>query len=950
MKYINEIEKISLSEKVSLIKGYDAWNNSYVSFIRDLNTHISNFYVVLEKLERYGLTIVSLLATWDRELLKKALEPIFVELKTEGVNAVILEDSILNQYDISKYVKTEFISCLIEALQNVGIYVFVSVFDQEQVVAYEKAFGFLIDPINKNKVKTDAPLLVFKNGTYLVYTSDFQFLPEDEIVRKNRAFQNGEKNHVISTKDIDSALDIMIDVAVKLNQPLGSIPEKDENLLKLIYQQSIVILKNEKATLPLQKDKRYILISSRDIQEIETYFRRKGFQCMSISVDQNVRISSEELNGYDAAIVFAVDENLLNHVCETVKNKLLDLIVVVSSKDTFDYHSINISDAFIDLYASGVYRQYQIKKILTGEIVSLGYSPFNILEAEINEGSASLIDKYIEIGAPVIINNELVFECNNKSSNEESDLIVVKTEDTNAIVAFRRIHMLPHEKKKYRVSLGGSLVKYNISNNKMVIAPGRHNLVLNNEKTFTLNVTNGQLSIVEKTPVNKTTANKYKLNTKKANSDKKLIAFFNICIILNIISFIFSLNDEEAYPLYMISLTLCLVLLVVFNVFAKRNGGLARRIVKSKEKPIPFDEIFNIKPERIVKEKLQDEPVEEVIETDAAEIDLDKVDSSITASEQEKVIAYLKEKIDINEVVEDIKLYLNENGYEVENRTIKNIIAAMASTHTIFFKTQDNQLTGQFLDVFGRYFNSNSYIKDITVDIQKDTDILRDSKLLQTFKYGMLEADNVSVFGFNYVTSYHFDEVLSTYVPFIENYRNKTKISESVSIDKNLWMFIILNEDESIYNIPSDITKSAMCISLDVHQIAASEKTEHKKINYYQFMKLVNDCKNNFFLAESEWKKLDALESYVNDIEKFTLGNKINTQIEAFTAVLVSTNVDVYDSLDLVISEKVLPVIVPIVFNSENKPEVSLVEKIEEIFGDSNITLTLRNIKNIQIG
>mgnify|MGYP003558036176 CR=1 FL=1 len=51
----------------------------------------------------------------------------------------------------------------------------------------------------------------------------------------------------------------MIDVAVTLNQPLGSIPEKDENLLKLIYQQSIVILKNEKATLPLQKDKRYII-------------------------------------------------------------------------------------------------------------------------------------------------------------------------------------------------------------------------------------------------------------------------------------------------------------------------------------------------------------------------------------------------------------------------------------------------------------------------------------------------------------------------------------------------------------------------------------------------------------------------------------------------------------------------------------------------------------------
>ncbi|MBQ2892146.1 MAG: hypothetical protein IJE45_04565 [Bacilli bacterium] len=951
MKYQMEIEKISLAEKVSLIKGYDSWKNSYVAFIKDLNTHISNFYVVSEKLERYGLTLVSLIATWDRELQKKSLQSIFMELKGEGVNAVILEDSILSELNISNYVREQFINCFIECLQSVGIYVFVTATSQEQVIKFDSAYGYLIDPVNKSKIKTERPLLVNKNGTYFVYCSDIQLLSDDEIIRKNRAFYDGEKTNTISNKEIDTVLDTMIDVANTISQPSQNIPEKNEEALKLLYQQSVVIFKNEKATLPLQKDKRYILISSRDVQELETYIIRQGFQCKSISVGQNVRLSSEELNGYDAAIVFAIDDNLLGGVCETVKNKLLDLIVIQSSKEVYDYQYLSLSDAFIDMFASGTYRQFQIKKILTGELVSLGYSPFKLEGDNILEATCASIDKFIQIGNPQIVNNELVFECNNTSSFEESELIVVKNQDTSNIVGFRRVHLAPYEKKKYRVNLGGELCKYNTSMNKFTIVNGKYNLVFNDdEKAFVLNVTNAQLSLVEKAQqVQTTTNNKFKLPVKKVRADKKVIGLFNIVVILDILFMILVLADVWSYVFGAILLTLNLVLLVVFDVFAKRNDGLAKRIVKSKDKPVPFDEIFNVKPERVVKEKTE-EVTEEVIDVDAAEIDLDKVDSSITVSEQEKVIAYLKEKIDINELINDIKLYLNENGFDVENKTIKNIVAAMASTHTVLFKSQNNEVSGQFIDIFSRYFNNNSYVKDITEEITKESELLKDSKLIQTLKYSMLEPDNISVFGFNNLKAIHFEELISSFVPFIYNFRNKTKISETVTLDKNSWMFGLIAEDELIYNIPSEISKVSIVITLDVRQIPTSEKTEHQKINYYQFMKLVNDCKNTFFLEESEWKKIDALESYVNGIEPFVLGNKVNSQIEAFTAVLVSTNVDVADSLDLVIAEKVLPIIVPIVQNASNKPEVSLVEKIEEIFGDSNITLTLRNIKNIQMG
>jgi hypothetical protein len=59
----NEIESISIREKALLIKGYDSWKNSNVFGIRNRSVNISSMNLVLEKLERYGLTLTNLVAT-----------------------------------------------------------------------------------------------------------------------------------------------------------------------------------------------------------------------------------------------------------------------------------------------------------------------------------------------------------------------------------------------------------------------------------------------------------------------------------------------------------------------------------------------------------------------------------------------------------------------------------------------------------------------------------------------------------------------------------------------------------------------------------------------------------------------------------------------------------------------------------------------------------------------
>ena len=65
---------------------------------------------------------------------------------------------------------------------------------------------------------------------------------------------------------------------------------------------------------------------------------------------------------------------------------------------------------------------------------------------------------------------------------------------------------------------------------------------------------------------------------------------------------------------------------------------------------------------------------------------------------------------------------------------------------------------------------------------------------------------------------------------------------------------------------------------------------------------------------------------------------------------LDGTNIDVLDSLDLVVSEKLLPIIIPILQNASKKPDQTLVEAIEHIFGEENIALSLRTIRSSRLG
>lgn len=952
MKYENIIERISLREKISLIKNLENWQNSSIDYVKRHAIYISPFSMILEKLDKYGISFASLLATWDFDLVVRILQPVFAELKSEGVNAIILQESLLSEYDISSYVREQFLKCFIDALQESGIIVFVEIVSNEQSYYYDNAFGFSVNNLHIDRIQTTKPILLHKNNSMCLYTNKIQLLSEDEILMGNRASHGGSPAKVqVTDKELNETLDNIIDILESISKNEISGAKTEEPDLNNLYEHSTVIIKNGKSILPLVKTKKYIIISSYGSHELESNLIKKGYVCKSITVDNNISLSAHELSGYDTAIVFSLDDYLLSKTCDLVKNMLLELVVIKSSKNRFNYPEYPQCDVLIETYGGGTYNQPIICKVLLGEVSQLGNLPFGIPEFRVPEGFGCSFNEPIQFLGATDLNNKLYINCKNLHPTQICELVTVKHAETNKIVGFNKVNLASYESAKVEIALGGPLVRFNDDRNSLIYVNGKYDLLINDgANKFNLQVNNGKISVAQVLTKEKT--NIYKLPETKSNKGKGISIFLNLILLTDIVITGLAASGEMHLPLpvFILLFGLNILALLVFDIFLKKNKGLGQRIVRTNEKPVPFDEIFNSKPEKTIVKK--DEVIQEVNESleDAIEVDFDVVDQSLNLSEQEKVIQYLKEKIDIKDVINDIKTYLNENGLNIERNELKNLVAAMAANHTILIKTQTNNVTKQAIEVIGNYFNSHSHVKTIDNTIKTENDIIKDSKFISAVKYATIESEKIAFVGLNNFKVSYYDTMLNKLRGFIKNHKSRSKLNDNAVLEKNLWLFAILDNTESVNSIPLELAKNSIVINLDAKQCQQISKVDHSPINYYQFMKLINDCKKDYLLNEEQWKKIDALEEYTNKVADFHIGNKMNFQIENFTSVQIACETDIADSLDLVVAQKLLPIIIPTIQSAPKKPEIGLLEKVEKIFGEENIVVSLRTIKSSRLG
>ena len=168
---------------------------------------------------------------------------------------------------------------------------------------------------------------------------------------------------------------------------------------------------------------------------------------------------------------------------------------------------------------------------------------------------------------------------------------------------------------------------------------------------------------------------------------------------------------------------------------------------------------------------------------------------------------------------------------------------------------------------------------------------------------------------------------------------------EQIELPKNVWYFIFLNENSNINLMSQKLALNSILVNLSLKECKESSiQTEVNSLNNYQFEKIINDSKLLYNVSENQFKKFDLLEEYVSKKVKFSIGNKLNVAMERFFTLYLNLEGEELDAIDLVLKGKLIPLINKKLENVSLDDE-TLLERLEKIFGEDNISLTSRILK-----
>ena len=179
------------------------------------------------------------------------------------------------------------------------------------------------------------------------------------------------------------------------------------------------------------------------------------------------------------------------------------------------------------------------------------------------------------------------------------------------------------------------------------------------------------------------------------------------------------------------------------------------------------------------------------------------------------------------------------------------------------------------------------------------------------------------------------------------------KSPEFVNLNKmklapNVWYFIIPS-DETVY---SEIPEVAMPLAFFGITIVEPEITTFESrltLSAPFMMGLARASKENNFIPEEYWKKIDSVEEYIAKRISFSLDNKTVRRMESYAAVCLAAGASIYEAVDGVLAAKVLVALAHCEKDSINGEEDSISALIDRVFGLDNMPLSLELLRRLGV-
>ena len=421
----------------------------------------------------------------------------------------------------------------------------------------------------------------------------------------------------------------------------------------------------------------------------------------------------------------------------------------------------------------------------------------------------------------------------------------------------------------------------------------------------------------------------------------------------------------------------CALLIFVFDLFLvlyiirtikKEKGNKEKYDVNSDiTKVIDDMENFDLvsevtyeKPVKVVEDETIEEATnEEMIETPSEETQEEKelvVDKSINLEVDDST--YTKE-IDFLAYTDDFIYYALNSGLIIEPRTARSILGALASSKMIFLKSQSMDLTLKFSEILTKYLNHTFNPIDLSkIDIvdklywTENNDVVSRSNLA----IDLLEANtnNKKVY---LETMYNVDvtntSIYSDYLDYSLDSNNSVVVkigedeSDKVLVNKNMIFLMIPSDENYLEKIDKKIADSSISIELFIreNEIIQEEPKASYTLSYTLLEQKIKENREKYYIDEDNWKKFDDVEEELNNIEKFSIDNRMTLAFEKMTSIMLEAGSDITEVIDYAIASRIIPQIK--VMNSYKNAidESNFKNILVNHFGDDVIPVSERELK-----
>ncbi|MDE6850757.1 MAG: hypothetical protein K2J54_05460, partial [Clostridia bacterium] len=181
---------------------------------------------------------------------------------------------------------------------------------------------------------------------------------------------------------------------------------------------------------------------------------------------------------------------------------------------------------------------------------------------------------------------------------------------------------------------------------------------------------------------------------------------------------------------------------------------------------------------------------------------------------------------------------------------------------------------------------------------------------------------------------------------YVINFNEET----SFRLPDNL-TYVLVAQNGVLDMLPTEILNAALISEVMLSEATVTEEdVEPKLVSHDDFLLMLSEAKEESFVSERIWKKVDALSETINATERFAIGNKNIIQSESFTSVMMACGADEPEAVTNMFLAKLSYILKNTHMFRQDGGEKAVFGIVEKLFADEELTKIKRSLtKHIRV-